>query len=119
MQVVQRDQPKTENFFRLDEMANIAAHEFPARRTSAVFFYGPFVEGEFCVLKIESARGRECSAISSEACRQHTIEHVHSPRDHLQHLRRRAESHRVTWLVRWQERFSRFNGAQHFLLRLS
>ena len=50
MQIVQRDQAKAENFFSLDEMANVAACEFPAGGACAVFFDRPFVERELCVL---------------------------------------------------------------------
>ena len=50
MQIVQRDQTKPENFLRLDEMANVAAREFPAGGTRAVFFDGPFVPRELGIL---------------------------------------------------------------------
>ena len=50
MQIVQRDQAKPENFLRLDEMANVAAREFPAGGTRAVFFDGPFIHRELRVL---------------------------------------------------------------------
>src|SRR5262245_66339857 len=100
-------------------MANVAAREFAAGVTRAVFFNGPFIQRELCVLKIERACGGERRSIAREARRQYAIEHVHPARDHFQELRRRAESHRVTWLVRWQKWFSRFNGHLHFLLRLT
>ena len=45
-----RDQTKPENFFSLDEMANVTAREFLARGTRAVFFDGPFVPRELGVL---------------------------------------------------------------------
>src|SRR4029077_11972475 len=50
MQIVERDQTKPENFFSLDEMANVAAHECSAGGTRAVFFDGPFVQRELRVL---------------------------------------------------------------------
>ena len=50
VQIVERDQTKPENFFSLDEMANVAAREFLARGTRAVFFDGPFVPRELDVL---------------------------------------------------------------------
>ena len=50
MQIVQRDQTQPENFLRLDEMANVAAREFAAGGTHAVFFDGPFVPSELRVL---------------------------------------------------------------------
>ena len=40
-------------------------------------------------------------------------------RDHLEHLRRSAETHRVTRFVLWQKRLRRFNREHHFLLRLA
>ena len=50
VQIVERDQTKPENFFSLDEMANVAAREFLAGGTRAVFFDGPFVPRELRVL---------------------------------------------------------------------
>ena len=50
MQIVQRDQAQPENFLSLDEMANVATREFSAGRTRAVFFNGPFVQRELCIL---------------------------------------------------------------------
>ena len=50
MQIVQRDQAQPEYFLRLDEMANVAAREFPAGGTGAVFFNRPFVPRELRVL---------------------------------------------------------------------
>ena len=49
VQIVERNQTKPEDFLRLDEMANVAAREFAAGRTGAVFFNGPFVPRKLCV----------------------------------------------------------------------
>jgi hypothetical protein len=49
VQIVQRDQAKPENFLSLNEMANVAAREFPAGGTRAVFFNGSFVSRELGV----------------------------------------------------------------------
>src|SRR5262249_3888319 len=96
-------------------MANVAAREFAAGVTRAVFFNGPFVQRELCVLKIERACGGERRSIAREARRQYAIEHVHPARDHFQELRRRAESHRVTRLVRWQKMVRPITGPPPFL----
>src|ERR1051326_1838836 len=64
---------------------------------------------------IERACHCERRAVSRETGRQHAIEHVHPARDHLQKLRRRAESHGVTRSIGWQKWFCRFNRAHHFL----
>ncbi len=42
MQIVQRDQAKPENFFRLDEMANVAARKFPAGVDTRSFLRSAF-----------------------------------------------------------------------------
>src|SRR5262249_31972783 len=107
---------KPENFFRLYEVANVAAREFPAGRTRAGFVDRPLVERELCILQIERACGCERGAISGESRRQHAIEHVHPARDHFQHLRRCAQSPPVTWFARRKNRSRRFNRTHHFLL---
>src|SRR5262245_28968474 len=96
-------------------MANVTAREFAAGGTRAGFFDRSFVQRELCILQIQRACGCERRAISGESRWQHAIEHVHSPRDHFHHLRRRAESHRITWFVRRQKRFGRFNRTHHLL----
>ena len=53
MQVVQRDQPQPENFFGLNEMADISASEFATGWTYAVFFDWALVERELGVLQID------------------------------------------------------------------
>ena len=45
MEVVQCNQSQPQDFFRFDEMTNIAACEITAGRTNAVFFDRFFVEG--------------------------------------------------------------------------
>src|SRR5262249_26965749 len=99
-------------------MANVAAREFAAGVTRAVFFNGPFVQRELCVLKIERACGGQRVSIAREPLRQYASEHVHPSRDHFRELGRRPDSHRVTRLVRWKKWFSRFTGPLHSLLRL-
>ena len=49
MQVMQRDQAKAENFFRLDEMPNVTARKFTTGFAYAVFFDRILVQNEFCV----------------------------------------------------------------------
>src|SRR5438128_2324247 len=44
MQIVQRDQAKSENLFGLDEMPNVAARELGARIARAVLFNRIFIE---------------------------------------------------------------------------
>src|SRR6266487_1031786 len=52
MQVVQRDQPQSEDFFGLYEMANISASKFTTGWTFAVFFDWALVERELGVFQI-------------------------------------------------------------------
>lgn len=49
MQVMQRDQAKAENFFRLDEVSNVAARKFTTRIARAVFFDRILVQNELGV----------------------------------------------------------------------
>src|SRR6266704_1593854 len=57
MQVVQRDQAQTKNFFRFDEVTDIAPREFLTCRTSTIFFDGALVQREPGILKIDRACG--------------------------------------------------------------
>ena len=50
MQVVQRDQPQAENFFRFDEMPDVTARELGAGIAWAICFNRTFVAGEFSIL---------------------------------------------------------------------
>src|SRR5882724_10404636 len=52
MQVVQRDQPQSEDFFGLYEMANISASKFTTGWTFAVFFDWALVERKLGVFQI-------------------------------------------------------------------
>src|SRR6266487_7084377 len=52
MQIVQRDQPQSEDFFGLYEMANISASKFTTGWTFAVFFDWALVERELGVFQI-------------------------------------------------------------------
>src|SRR6266481_1162126 len=47
MQVMQRKQPQTENFFRLHKVANVTARKLAAARTRAILFDRSFVHCEF------------------------------------------------------------------------
>ena len=49
MQIVHGNQAKPEDFFRLVQMTNVAAREFRAGGTRAVFFDRPFVQRELRV----------------------------------------------------------------------
>ena len=46
MQVMQRDQAKAKNFFRLDEVSNVATRKFTTGIARAVFFDRIFVQNE-------------------------------------------------------------------------
>src|SRR4029453_13018346 len=95
MKVVQRDKPKSEDFFCLYEMANISASKFTTGWTFAVFFDWALVERELGVFQIgRTARGKRGS-VARQARRQDAIEHIHSPRDIFQQLRRRTKPPRV------------------------
>jgi hypothetical protein len=63
--------------------------------------------------------GCKCHSIARQPCRQHAIEDAHSTRDHLDHLRRRAETHCVTRLVVRQKWFARFHRAHHLFVRFT
>src|SRR5207237_110250 len=71
------------------------------------------------VFQIERAGRSERGAIPRESRWQYAIEHVHAARDHFQQLRWRAEPHRVTRLVAWQERLARVDSAEHFFFRFA
>ena len=49
MQVMQCDQAKPENFFRLDEMPDVTARKLMAGIAHAVFFDRILVQNELCV----------------------------------------------------------------------
>ena len=49
MQIVERDQTKPENFFRLDEMPDVAARKFTTGVARALFFNWILVQNELCV----------------------------------------------------------------------
>ena len=49
MQVMQCDQAKPENFFRLDEMPDVTARKLMAGIAPAVFFDRILVQDELCV----------------------------------------------------------------------
>src|SRR4029453_9351504 len=118
MKVVQRDKPKSEDFFCLYEMANISASKFTTGWTFAVFFDWALVERELSVFQISrTARGKRGS-VARQARRKDAIEHIHSPRDYFQQLRRRTKAHRVTRFIFRQTRLDRSNRAHHFLFRL-
>src|SRR5436190_13293308 len=87
--------------------------------TRAVFFYRALVQRKLCVFQIKRARRSERRSIARQTCWQHAIEHVHPTRDHLQQLRRCAQSHGVAWFVSWQKWFSRFDSSHHFLFRFA
>src|SRR5206468_11997526 len=53
MQIVQRDQAQPEDFFGLNEMADISASEFTTGWTWAVFFDWALVERKLCVFQID------------------------------------------------------------------
>src|SRR5207247_11426756 len=69
--------------------------------------------------QVERAACTERRSVARESGWQHAIEHVGSARDHLQQLRRRAQSHGVTRLVFRQERLTRLDRPNHFFLRLT
>ena len=119
MQVMQCDQAKPENFFRLDEMPDVTARKFTAGVADAVFFNGILVQDELCVFQIDRACRSEGRSISGESCRQDAIEHVHPTRDQLQQLGRRTEPHGVTRFVPRQQWLSPFDSSHHFIFRFS
>ena len=49
MQVMQRDQAKAKNFFRLDEVSNVATRKFTTGIARAVFFDRILVQNELGV----------------------------------------------------------------------
>src|SRR6516165_7057966 len=49
MQIMQRDQAKPENLFRLDQVTDVTARKFAAGFARAVLFYRTFVQRELCV----------------------------------------------------------------------
>src|ERR1700736_629358 len=100
-------------------MADVTATEFAATGAGAVFLDRPSIFGVFGIFQIECASGCKRGPIPRESRWQYAIEHVRSARDHLQQLRRRAQTHGVTRLVVRQKRFARFNRPKHFLLRFA
>ena len=73
----------------------------------------------FFVAQIHRSVGGEHEAVARHARRQHAVKHVHAERNHLEQLRRSAETHRVTRLVRRQEGRRRAHLFQHLRLRLA
>ena len=50
---------------------------------------------------------------------QDAVEHVHAARDQLEHLRRRAQAHRVARFVRGQMRLAPFDRLHHLRFRFA
>src|SRR5664279_6444077 len=81
----------------------------PAGETIAGFFDWPEVRFARPSLDAEAAAPREGCAIARHPRWKDAIEHIDAAGDQLDHLRRRAEAHRVTRLVRRQERLRHFH----------
>ena len=80
---------------------------------------GLVVQTERRVFQIDRALRGKCRAVSRDPRREHTVEHVDAARDHLDHLRRRAETHRVTRTILREKGRGVFHRGHHLGLRLS
>src|SRR4029453_16296956 len=70
VQIMQRDQAKSENLFCLDQMTDVSPGEFPTGGTHATFLNRPLVQREFGVFQIERTRRPKCGSITCQPGRQ-------------------------------------------------
>src|SRR5205809_3061045 len=67
IEIMQRDQTQTKNLFRLDEVTDVAAREFPARGASAVFLDRSLVQRELRILQIDCAGSSKRSSVACKS----------------------------------------------------
>jgi hypothetical protein len=116
---VQADHAQAEDFVHVQQMAQIGAREMFAGKTFAAFFDRAEVGFVGAALQAVLTFAGEGRAVARHARRQHAIEHVHTACDQFHHLRRRAEAHGVTRLVRGQMRLGEFHRFHHLGLGLA
>ena len=61
----------------------------------------------------------EKHSVASVSGRHHTVEHIHSPRNAFENIRRSPDTHKVAWLVLWKKRMHDFKHLIHLLSRFT
>ena len=85
MEVVGRDQTKTEDFFRFDQVADVSARKAPASGTGTLFFNRALVETIGVVFQVDGADFGEGCAVPRESSWEYAVKHVYSAGDHFLH----------------------------------
>ena len=118
MKVVERYEPEPKNLLGFDQMTDVSAREIAAAVATAIFFDWSGVFGESGIFERERAMPRERGSITRNPCGQDAVEHVHSARDHFDHLGRRSEPHRIPRAAERKKRLGAFDSPHHLGLRL-
>src|ERR1700733_14966350 len=95
MEVMNRDQAKTENLFGFDQVPNVSAREGPASGAGTFFLNRAFVQAVRIVFQINRSDLGKGGAVPGKSRGEHTVKHVDSSGDHFDDLGRRSEAHGV------------------------
>src|SRR3954454_3673347 len=116
---MQREKPKSEDLFLIDEMADECPREASAGRAAAAFLERARIAGVARIAEVHLSGRRESRAGARRPGRKDAVEHVDPGSDHAENALRVAESHEVTRLVGRQERLRPSHRLEDLLAALS
>lgn len=93
VEVVQRGQPQSQDFFGHEQMAQVGQAEGPAGVAWAIWLNRIFVSGKAGVAQIHSALLGEDRPIAGNSRGQNTVKLVHAAGDTLEQILRAADAH--------------------------
>ena len=99
VQVVDADQAVCQEFFGLEEMADIGARIVAARITLTTFFNGMEIVGILGVAHGQAARMGHGHAVAGNARREDAVKHIDAAGDAFEQAVRRADAHEVTGFI--------------------
>src|SRR5438067_7132463 len=110
---MQAQEAQPQELVLVDEVAQVRAREALAGRARTAFVQRARIAGETGVPEVEASLPRERRARAGGARREHAVEHVDAPLDHLEDALGVANAHEVARLAGREERSGPGDSLEH------